>query len=140
MMESGLATTTLSKDQTPSTLWGAIHLAPWTCECPAVRAGPKASHRGSHRAYSVPHPYLPAQGAVFPGSNKSIFYYYYYIFTIKDGGKEGIKYLSLILILRHQVVLSVQQGMEILPSLPLAVDVFIEIFIVVLYPSGRVQL
>jgi len=53
---------------------------------------------------------------------------------------EGIKYFSLILILGHHVALSIiQQGMEILPRLPLAVDVFIEIFIVVLYLRGRVQ-
>ena len=57
--------------------------------------------------------------------------------TVKDLGKEVIKYLSLILILGHQVALGVQQGMEILPSPPLAV--FIEIFIVVLYLGGQLQ-
>ena len=58
--------------------------------------------------------------------------------TIKDWDKD-IKHLSLILILGHHVSLSVQQGMEILPSRPLAVDVFIKIFIVFLYLSGQVQ-
>ena len=48
-------------------------------------------------------------------------------------------YLSCVLILGHHVALSVQQGMEILPSPPLAVDVFMELFIVVLYVSGQVQ-
>ena len=53
--------------------------------------------------------------------------------TIKDWGKEGNNYLSLILILGHCVALGVQQGMETLPSSPLTVDVFIEIRIVVLH-------
>ena len=58
---------------------------------------------------------------------------------IKDQGKEGIKYLSLILLLGHHVALGIQQEMEILPSPPLAIDVLIEMLIVVLYPSGQVQ-
>ena len=62
--------------------------------------------------------------------------------AIKDWGNEGIKYLSLVLILGQQVALGIQEGMEILPSPPLAVDVFTEIFlfisfILLLSSSGR---
>jgi len=57
--------------------------------------------------------------------------------TNKDRGKGGIK--NLILILGCQVALCVQKGMEILPTPPLVVHVFIEIFVVILYLSGQVQ-
>jgi len=59
--------------------------------------------------------------------------------TIKEWSKEGTKYLRLIPILGHLVPLFIQEGMEILPSLPLTADVFTEILTVVFQLSGQVQ-
>lgn len=60
--------------------------------------------------------------------------------TGKDWGKEGIEYLSLYRIIRHQVPWAIQQCVHIFPKLSVDADIPAETFLTVLRILHQINL